>query len=248
MKMKIVGLIVIFSIIIFAQSKTTIAVATAQSLAPVIKELKIDFEKRERSIELMLITGSSEVITKQIEGGADFDIFISSDTASPEKLWREGFGLERSKIYAKGSLILFSKKKADLSKGITVLRDAAVRRIAIPNPQFTPYGIAAMESITRCGLKDTITPKLIMKEDVNEVAEQSLKSVEAAFLPKSMLSDELFINCNEKDDYWIDVDPASYNPIHQGIIIIKSTAQKDAAKTFVDYVMSDKAKKIFAKY
>jgi molybdate transport system substrate-binding protein len=53
---------------------------------------------------------------------------------------------------------------------------------------------------------------------------------------------------NVKGKYWIDVDSTLYEPINQGIILLKNSEKNSAAKKFYDFIFSKNARTIFKKY
>ncbi|HVV55708.1 MAG TPA: molybdate ABC transporter substrate-binding protein, partial [Mucilaginibacter sp.] len=48
--------------------------------------------------------------------------------------------------------------------------------------------------------------------------------------------------------YWRAIDPKSYEPIKQGMIIVKATKQPGNAEKFYRYMLSSAAKKILKAY
>ena len=97
-----------------------------------------------------LTFGSSGNFFTQIENGAPFDVFLSADGNYPRRLERSGLA-ERASLYeyATGRLVLWTRTDSglDLRRGLALLADARVRRIAIANPEHAPYGRAAVAAL-----------------------------------------------------------------------------------------------------
>jgi molybdate transport system substrate-binding protein len=83
------------------------------------------------------------VLYTQISHGAPFDLFLSADVATPEKLEKEGKGSDRF-TYAIGQLGLWKK-------GGPAPDEASLRswkgNLAIANARTAPYGAAAMATL-----------------------------------------------------------------------------------------------------
>src|SRR5271167_749709 len=99
-----------------------ITVAAAANMQFTLEDLKAEFTK-ETGIDVKTVIGSSGKLTSQIENGAPFDIFMSADMKYPKTLYQEGFCLQSPKVYVYGTLVLWTMKDLDLSKGINVLDD-----------------------------------------------------------------------------------------------------------------------------
>ena len=129
-----------------AQSLTVAAASDLQSALPAIVA---QFEK-DTGQQVRLTFGSSGNFFAQIENGAPFDIFLSADIDYPRRL--EGSGqAERGSLYeyATGRLVLWTRHDSgiDVRRGLAVLTDVRVRRVAIANPEHAPYGRAAVAAL-----------------------------------------------------------------------------------------------------
>src|SRR5271169_2606762 len=133
-----------------------IKVAAASDLTFAFKIVVARFEKQTGN-RVRLTYGSSGNFFSQIRNGAPFDLFFSADVSFPEKL--EAAGLtEPGSIYeyAKGEIVIWvpNSSKLDLSKGLEVLLDPGIRKIAIANPLHAPYGAAAVAAMKHAGIYD----------------------------------------------------------------------------------------------
>src|SRR5712692_6025081 len=114
-----------------------ITVAAASDLTFAFKDVASRFETQTGS-SVKLSYGSSGNFFSQIQNGAPFDLFFSADIEYPRKLEAAGF-TEPGSIYAyaTGKIVLWvpNASKLDLSRGLSVLLDPGIRKIAIANPQ-----------------------------------------------------------------------------------------------------------------
>ncbi|MBP4040628.1 MULTISPECIES: molybdate ABC transporter substrate-binding protein [Aeromonas] len=92
---------------------------------------------------VVISSAATGVLYTQITHGAPFDLFLSADVVTPEKLEKEGKGSERF-TYAIGRLGLW--KKGGPAPNEASLRDWQ-GELAIANPKTAPYGAAAMATL-----------------------------------------------------------------------------------------------------
>jgi len=229
-----------------ASHASGITIAGAANVQFTLEDLKAEFTK-ETGIEVKTVIGSSGKLTSQIENGAPFDIFLSADMKYPKTLYSEGFSLRSPQVYANGVLILWTMKNLDLSKGINVLTDAGVQKIAIANPDLAPYGRQAVNALKFYRLYDSLQKELVLGESISQANQFiSTGAADIGFTAKSVV---LAPNMQDKGK-WIEVDPQSYKAIAQGVIVLRYADQNHAkeAHEFYDFLFSAAAQDIFKKY
>src|SRR3954470_15369051 len=119
-----------------------INVAAASDLQSAFQDASNRFQK-ETGKSVKLTFGSSGNFFAQIQNGAPFDLFFSADIDYPKKLEAAGLAEPGTLYpYATGKIVLWvpADSKLDVSKGLAILSDPSVRKIAIANPKHAPYG------------------------------------------------------------------------------------------------------------
>ena len=223
-----------------------ITVAGAANVQFTLDELKAEFTK-ETGIGVKTVIGSSGKLTSQIENGAPFDVFMSADVDYPKRLYKDGVTAGEPKIYAYGALVLWTFKEIDLSQGVTVLNDGMVKKVAIASPKVAPYGRQTVNAMKYYHLYPNIESKLVYGESISQVNQFiTVQAVDIGFTAKSIV---LSANMNNKG-HWIDVDPQSYDPIAQGVVVLKYAQPKHSkeASAFYDFLFSGTAQGILKKY
>jgi molybdate transport system substrate-binding protein len=236
------------SVPVFSADAAVLKVAIAANLLTVIDELKADFAKDNKDVNIVVIPGSSGKLASQILSGAPYDVFLSADTEYPVKIKDAGFAACEPAVYASGKLILFTTLKMDLSGGITVTARDSVKKVALANPKTAPYGRAAMAALEKAGIMEAVKGKLVYAENISAVAQYVMTSADVGFLAKSIIFDSGLKKFNVEGVYWVDVDPSLYPKIEQSMVILKKGADNAAAKDFFDYMLSDRAKNIMRRY
>src|SRR5271163_2242085 len=135
-----------------------ITVAAASDLQFAFQEVATRFQ-HDSGMSVKLILGSSGNFFTQIQNGAPFDLFFSADSEYPKKLEAAGLA-EPGTVYeyAIGKIVLWIPKDStlDLNRGLAVLRDAKVKKIAIANPEHAPYGRAAVAALQHEKIYDDV--------------------------------------------------------------------------------------------
>lgn len=226
-------------------SAEPLTVAIAANLKYVFDDLAAEF-KKETGIETQSALGSSGKMATQIRNGAPFDIFMSADMEFPEGLYKEGYATTQPKAYAYGQLVLWTQKDVDLSKGVAGLTDARVGKIAIANPKVAPFGRQAIKALEYYKVREAVEPKLVYGESITQVSQYvDSKAADVGFSAKSIVVAPETAGKGK----WVEVPPESYEPIAQGVVILKhgSETNGEAARKFYGFILSAKAREIFTK-
>lgn len=225
----------------------TLTIAAASDLQAALPEIGAQFEK-DTGQKVTLTFGSSGNFFTQIQNGAPFDVFLSADIDYPRRLERAGLG-ERGSLYeyATGRLVLWTRNDSgiDLRRGLAVLADPAVRRVAVANPQHAPYGRAAVAALRHEQLYDRVRDKLVLGENISQAAQfVQTGNAEAGVLALSLaLAPAL-----KSTGSYVEVPIASYPPIEQAAIIVAASKHKTAARQFVEALKSSRSVRILQAY
>lgn len=225
----------------------TLTVAVAANVKFAFDDLAAAFTQ-DTGIKVESVFGSSGKITAQVKEGAPYDVFLSADMDYPTKLYLTGQAVTTPKVYAYGKVVLWTlNDKLDLSKGLTVLTGADVKRVAVANPKLAPYGEEAIKALDKLGLRAAIEPKLVYAENIAQVVQfVDSGNVDAGFTAKSLVTAPENANRGK----WIDVPPDAYDPIAQGAVILRygQANHGEAARKFYGFLYSGKARAILEKF
>ncbi|MCK4440390.1 MAG: molybdate ABC transporter substrate-binding protein, partial [Sulfurovaceae bacterium] len=151
----------------FSMSET-IKVAVAANVSYAINDLKKEFNKLHPDTKVEITLGSTGKLTAQIKNKAPYQIFMGANMLYPQTLYKEGFAITRPLVYAQGSLAYLSRTKRDFSKGIELVKDDNIKKIAVANPKTAPYGIATAEALKNAKLYNDIKSKFIYGESISQ--------------------------------------------------------------------------------
>ena len=223
----------------------TLNIAVAANVSYAIQELQSKFVQKHPDININIILGSSGKLTAQISHGAPYGLFMSANMYYPQELYKKGFATTQPRVYAKGTLALFSTKKQDFSLGIQLLKEPNIKRIAVANPKIAPYGQASFEAIKNAKIETVIHAKLIYGESASQTLSYVLTAADIGFIATSSLYSAK-MSVYKKDVHWIVLDSSLYNPIEQGVVLLSHAS--DEYRLFYEFLFSTDAQKIFKKY
>jgi len=239
MKRIIFALLLMTGLALHAQ---TVKVAAAGNLRYILDEIKTNYAKINPKTTISVVLGSSGTLTQQITNGADFDLFMAADKMFPDKLKAQGIVKGDVKTYAFGKLVLWSNT-IDVSKGISVLSDPAVHRIAIAKPETAPYGARAVQCMKYYNVYDANKDKLVYGDNIAQAAQfAQTGNAEVGFLALALV-----MGPDMKGSYFV-LDTQSYKPVEQAMVLLKSWQANPEADKFMKYVLSAECKPIFEKY
>ncbi len=241
--MKKILVFVFLGLVSLYGEKINIAVAANVSYA--IDDLIKEFNKTNPDTEVQVTLGSSGKLTAQIKNGAPYDLFMAANMKYPEALEKDEIAVTKPIVYAQGSLAMLSAKKIDFSKGLALLKEDKIKKIAIANPKTAPYGKATIEALKNA--KIDVTKKFVYGESISQTVSYAITAADLGFIAKSSLYSPKMKKF-EKNSNWVDVDPKLYTPINQGIVILRKAKSSKDTKAFYDFILSDSAKKIFKEF
>ena len=242
---------IILAVVTLTLSFTTataepLTVAVAANVKFVFDELRTEF-KKSTGIDANGVFASSGKINAQIKSGAPYDVFMSADMEFPQALYKDGLAVTPPTVYAQGVLVLWTLQPLDMSRGMEVLKDPSVKKVAIANPKLAPYGLEGMRALDYFKLRAAVEPKLIYGESIGQVNQYiDTQAVEIGFTAKSVVLAPQMLGHGK----WIEVPRESYQPISQGIVMLKHGADTNAAaaKKFLEFMASVKARGILEKF
>ena len=220
-----------------------IRVAVAANFAQTLKEIVTLFEK-DTGHKVALTQGSTGKLYAQISQGAPFDVLLSADDETPEKLVREGKAVNGTQFtYAVGRLALWSPKSDMVDEGGQVLKTDKFRFIAIANSRVAPYGRAAVQVMQKLGVLNLIEPRVVQGESITQTFQfVSTGNAQLGFVALSQIIDHGKIKSGSA---WI-VPETMHETLKQDAVLLNSAKDAAAATALLSFLKSDKAKKIMA--
>jgi molybdate transport system substrate-binding protein len=213
---------------LFAAAACSLLIAAASDLAPLEK----DFTRAIPGCRIRVSFASSGTLARQIENGADFDVYLAASQRYTDDLLRAG-AVDPASVtpYAHGRIAVWSPNGLRWAQ----LDNAA--RISIANPAHAPYGVAAKQALERRGRWSALQPKIVYGENVRQAWQfAATGNADATITAWSLVIDrggELL------PESWHD-------PILQTLAIPERSRNVAAARRFIAWLTSPAGRKVLA--
>jgi molybdate transport system substrate-binding protein len=186
--------------------------------------------------------GASGILAKQIENGAPADMYISANTKWMDYLKeKEMVNAASIAVIAYNELVFVGMPELKVS----ALQDiVTLERIAIGSPMSVPAGQYAMEALKKSGIDQQLHNRLVMARDVREcLMYAEMGEVEGAFV---YMTDAK--QMAKKTRVFFVVPQELYSRVTYPVALTASGSAKLQAASFLDYLRTPVAQKIFATY
>lgn len=222
-----------------------VKVAVAANFAKTLEEITVQFEK-DTGHKVLATPGATGKFYAQIVNGAPFEVFISADDETPRKLAKEAKAIAETQFtYAIGTLALWSPDTNLVDQGGGVLKTDKFKFIAIANAKVAPYGQAAVQTMLKLGLLTKLEPRVVQGENIAQTYQfVTSGNAQLGFVALSQITENGKVKSGSA---WI-VPQEFHDQIKQDVILLNNGKDSIAAKALLDYLKSDKAKKIIASY
>lgn len=220
---------------------TMIQVFAAASLKASFSELGESFQKENPAITVKFNFDGSSSLFDQMQGGAKADVFASADEKNMKKATDAGLNAGEPSIFVNNTLTLAVPKGNPA--GVTGLDDSLIGKKLVICAEGVPCGNAYRELAQKVGftgqaVSEETSVKDVMGKVVSGEADAGVVYQTDALVEKDAVDT-------------IDI-PGSNTVVNAYPIVVTKMAADNgndaAAKAFVDYVLSDAAQKVFAKY
>jgi len=223
------------------------AIAAAANLNFALREIADQFARTERQ-RVELVFGASGTLTRQIQDGAPFEMFLAADEEFPNQLSKAGLTRDAGAVYAVGRVALFAPRGSPLQvddrlDGLArLMRDGGVTRFAIANPEIAPYGRAAEAVLRKHGLWDGIRPRLVLGDTIAQAAQfATTGNAVGGLVAYSLVLGEL----EERGTYAV-IPTADHPPLRQRMVLLKKAGA--VVERFYRYVQEQDARAILQKH
>jgi len=222
-----------------------VQVAVAANFTAPIQAIAADFEK-DTGHKLVAAYGATGQFYTQIKNGAPFEVFLSADDTTAQKLESEGATVKGSRFtYAVGTLALWSAKEGYVDANGDVLKKNQFKHLSIANPKTAPYGLAATQVLAREGLTDKVKDKLVEGQNITQAYQfVSTGNAELGFVALSQIYKDGKVTGGSA---WI-VPASLHDPIKQDAVILNKGKDNPAAKALLDYLQGPQAAAVIKSY
>ena len=222
-----------------------VQVAVAANFTAPMQKIAAEFEK-DTGHKALLAFGATGKFAAQIRNGAPFQVLLAADDETPAKLEADGQTVAGSRFtYAIGKLVLWSARPGYVDDQGAVLKKGEFNKLALANPKLAPYGVAAIESMTKLGVLGAAEGKFVQGENIAQTYQfVSTGNAELGFVALSQVMKDGKIAAGSA---WV-VPNTLHSPIRQDAVILAKGKGNAAATALMGFLKSEKAKAIIKAY
>jgi molybdate transport system substrate-binding protein len=218
-------------------------VYAAASLTDVLKEIAVNYEKQS-SDKIVFNFGASSLLARQITEHAPANIFFSADEARMDDLQKAGLIVtETRRDLLSNSLVIIVPNDSNLAIASPDQLVGKTAKIAIADPRAVPAGIYTKEYLSGIGMWEKLEPKMVPTESVRAaLAAVESGNVDAGFVYKTDA------NISKKVKIAFSVPIEKGPSIRYPVALVKESKNNGAAESFLRYLESENARKLFERY
>lgn len=223
------------------RERAVVSVFAASSLTDALMEIGKRYET-ESGEELSFNFAASNVLARQIAGGAPADLFVSADEAQMQRLVANGLVESRVSLLSNRLAIVVPADSRLTLSGPSDLAGETIRTIALGDPEAVPVGVYAREYLRAAGVWEKVQRKMIPVENARAaLAAVTAGNVDAAIVysTDARTSDSVRIAFEAPGDAIRISYPAA---------VLRGAKEKEKAGEFLRFLQSDTAKAIFQRY
>ena len=234
----------LLSLLSVAVHAADLTVSAAASLTNAFKELGPAFEAQNPGTTVVFNFAASDALLAQIVKGAPADVFASADQEALDRADAQKVLVAGSRRnFVSNTLVLIVPSDSALGiKTMGDLQKAEVRRVAIGNPASVPVGRYTKGSLEAAKLWSAVEPKVIMAQSVRQALDYVARGeVEAGFVYST---DAAILKGKVQVVATIPTETAITYPI----AAVSGSPNPDAARKFIDFLLTPAAQGVLARY
>jgi molybdate transport system substrate-binding protein len=185
--------------------------------------------------------GASSSLARQIERGADADLFLSADEAWADFLVEKGLVDRRRDLLSNRLVVIIPAKSAMKIQSLQDLADSNVTRLALAGSQ-VPAGTYAREALTHAGIWNRLRDRVIEGGDVRQALAYVVREEAEAGIVYAT-----DVVGSSKVHVRLEIDSRLHTPIRYPLALIRMDHERPAARRFYDFLGSPEAEEVFRK-
>lgn len=221
-------------------------VSAAAGLKNAFTEIGAEFDKANNT-KTVFNFAAAGTLQRQIEGGASADVFASADPKQMNALLDADLVDAVSvKTFASNDIVLVVPANSTLGiAGFEDLAKADVKKVATGNPDVMPLGAATLKILPALHIEDSVKPKLIYAETVN----QTLQYVSSGEVEAGLLWTSEALAGGDKVKTVATAAPDWYGGRPKFVIgTVSASKLKTLDQAFIDFVLGPQGQAILEKH
>jgi molybdate transport system substrate-binding protein len=215
----------------------TVTIAAANSLREAFRKILPLFEAHNKDINVRVIYGPSQTLSKQIEEGAPIDVFLPSQVEEIDQLEKKGLVIQGTRrVYAGTSLVLIAGPELPAPiASVQDLRATLIRYIAVGDPKTSSVGKVAAQYLKYSKLDSQLKSQMVYGEHSRAVLDLVAKG--EADLGVVYRTDAV---SNKKIRILDEAPVDSHTPVQYGVAAVWTARNIAGAGDFISFLGTPK--------
>ena len=173
-------------------------------------------------------------------------MLLAADQETPARIEAEGLAVPSSRYtYAVGQLVLWSLQPGLVDERGEVLRHGNFRQLALANPRLSPYGRAAVQTLTSLGLWPALQARVVQGDNIAQTHQFVMTgNATLGFVAWSQVNLDGKVS---QGSVW-RVPENLHAPIRQDAVLLRKGQDNEAARALMDYLRSERAQTVIRSF
>jgi molybdate transport system substrate-binding protein len=229
-------------------SGETVRIFAAVSTTEALEKARALFEAR-TGTHIEISPGATSDLARQIEQGADADLFLSADETWADHITAAGLTAERRDLLT-NSLVIVVPADDPLLRSFAELAEPRFKKIALAGPA-VPAGRYGRQALKAAEILDQVKERILNGKDVRAALTYvERQEADAAIVYSSDTVDHDPAGSSGRSAERIQIawriDPKLHEPIRYPLLLIRHESIKSKAEEFYRFLGSPEAIDIFA--
>jgi molybdate transport system substrate-binding protein len=221
-----------------------LTVSAASSLTNAFRDLGPMFESVHPGTQVRFNFGASGALMQQIAKGAPVDVLASADQETMDQAQAQALvkAVDRRNFASNTLVVIVPQAAAKVPQAVKELTQPAYARIAIGVPASVPVGRYTRSVLEAAGHWAAIEPKMIGAQNVRQVLDYVARlEVDAGFV---YATDAALM----PDKVKVAMAVSTATPLLYPAASLAASPNADAARRFVEFLLTPSAQAVLAKY
>ncbi len=220
-----------------------VLILAAASTTDAVEDLSREFMRMHPQVTLRTSFAASSTLARQIEAGAEADLFLSANQQWAEVIDQRGLAARQCQLLGNELVIIVPKgSKLKITRPAD-LQQASVRHVALADVASVPAGIYAKQALEKLGLWTSLEKRVTGAADVR----QALQYVESGAAEAGIVY-ATDAAASRRVKVVAHIDTKLTEPIHYPLMLLAAGKKNPAAVAFYEFMQSPQAAKVFQRH
>jgi molybdate transport system substrate-binding protein len=216
-----------------AKPPSPLSIAVDEELRPIVEQVLRAYPSKD---PVKITYGIAGRLAQQLEDGTDFDLLVASAGLRPDAVLASGrCDATTFATLATDRLVVWSGSRP-APRELAELKDSRFQKIAIVDPEISPFGVEAQGAMNAIALLEAVKPKLVLATSARKALDLvKTGQADVAIVPKS----------TAVEGRTLAIDPRLHGELADWVVACGAGFSKPSARRFAAYLGTEQARSIF---